>query len=708
MFQHIRAMHIDRISNPATYMEQHINRRSMAAANEATENYRRKSNEQHFMHPFDATKSDDGRIKAELNTSKPERNTPTRNSNESEPMAKHLVNGDIKQEDLPTDLSNKRPESKCVETQRDDSSDMNASSKDSPIDASYMNRKRGQKTPSDYVTNNSPDPLRCSQCGLMLPSIEAFRDHLRNHLVRGELKHFVCFQCGLTFANQNEHELHVSSHFLISSTEYTCSFGCNKHFTNAETMQKHLFDEHAQNVWKCGICHELFETKVTIQIHFAMAHSNKEDTFRCSACMDAFDTETEFKAHVRTRHSMMFSVPNLQCSLCRTVCTSELEMHFHMATHARQYRCTLCPEVFHIEFLLERHMQTHHCLTEKDSMAPYKIDNLNNNMFDYNYAAGKKLYPFGAAGGPAKLFDSLHIQTANAAAAAAAASPLKLPPPLYELYDNIGKSFSQPNLSKHFSTISKSFTEHLEHQTQHAFSKHFEHSPDIPNFLTMYKTDYTSKAAFLRSNPLGFLPSSSASSESIGGAANEQQSYADKKNATNSQIVCNICERNDFQSEMEMITHQKIVHNIKTGVSLMCAYCNDNFRSRYATYNHFDNTHSFSHITHFRIFLYFMKTFYKIYRNELENHMKTAHTGGKHKCLICDEIFASADILAEHKLTHSRIGVRGKCAYCSINLSDIQSFKTHMNEHGNADLPARCICCRQTLNSTYEIDLHAK
>lgn len=88
--------------------------------------------------------------------------------------------------------------------------------------------------------------------------------------------------------------------------------------------------------------------------------------------------------------------------------------------------------------------------------------------------------------------------------------------------------------------------------------------------------------------------------------------------------------------------------------------------------------------------------------------MKTAHTGGKHKCLICDEIFQSADILAEHKLTHSRVGVQGKCTYCSANLPDIQGFKSHMMEHGNVDLPVQCICCRQTLSSNFEIELHAK
>lgn len=103
------------------------------------------------------------------------------------------------------------------------------------------------------------------------------------------------------------------------------------------------------------------------------------------------------------------------------------------------------------------------------------------------------------------------------------------------------------------------------------------------------------------------------------------------------------------------------------------------------------------------LFLLFFKN-----RSELENHMKTVHTGGKHKCLICDEIFPSADILAEHKLNHSKIGVQGKCTYCSANLPDIQGFKAHMAEHGSVELPVQCICCRQTLNSQFEIDLHAK
>lgn len=553
-------MHIDRISNPTTYIE-YIAKRSTDFGDKK-DNYRRKSSDS-FVQPLECSKPEENHIKHELNTSKTERNTPGKVVNELK--LNNFQNGDVKQEDLPTDLSSKKLESKVIEKHEE----MNHSPKDATID-SYTNRKQLQKKSAEF-TSLSPDPLRCNQCTLILPNIEAFRDHLRNHLVRGELKNFVCFQCGLTFTKQNEYELHVSSHFLISTTDYTCSFGCNTHFVDAESMQKHLFDAHAQNVWKCGICYEIFESKVAIQIHFAVTHSNKEDTFRCSACMEAFETENDFKNHVRTQHSLMFSLPSLQCSLCRTVCSSELEMHFHMANHSRQgmFRCTLCPEAFHIEFLLERHMQTHHCLPEKDSLTPYKIDSLNNNMFDYSYAA-KKLYPFSTASGSTKLFDSLsNIPSSNST------SSLKLPPPLYELYDNIGKTFSQRNLSKHFSNISKSFSEHLDHSQQ--FSKPFsEHLPEIPSFRNLYKSEYCSKRFLISQNPPVFSSPTSAESHS----STADQSFNEKKSLDDTQFPCNICDRKNFQSELEMLTHQKITHNMKTGVSLNCAYCNDNFRSR--------------------------------------------------------------------------------------------------------------------------------
>lgn len=89
--------------------------------------------------------------------------------------------------------------------------------------------------------------------------------------------------------------------------------------------------------------------------------------------------------------------------------------------------------------------------------------------------------------------------------------------------------------------------------------------------------------------------------------------------------------------------------------------------------------------------------------------MKITHnTSGKHKCLICDEIFPSPAVLAEHKLTHCKVGPSGRCSHCSTALKDVTFFKSHLAEHNGHDIPIQCICCRQTLNSEYEISLHAK
>lgn len=100
--------------------------------------------------------------------------------------------------------------------------------------------------------------------------------------------------------------------------------------------------------------------------------------------------------------------------------------------------------------------------------------------------------------------------------------------------------------------------------------------------------------------------------------------------------------------------------------------------------------------------------------------MKIQHNiGGKHKCLICDEILPSPAVLAEHKLTHCKVGAPGKCSHCMKSLSDANVFKQHLNEHnsGNGiskhktspyELPVGCIVCRQVLSSEFEITLHAK
>lgn len=97
--------------------------------------------------------------------------------------------------------------------------------------------------------------------------------------------------------------------------------------------------------------------------------------------------------------------------------------------------------------------------------------------------------------------------------------------------------------------------------------------------------------------------------------------------------------------------------------------------------------------------------------------MKTHHVScgkGKYKCNICDEIFTSSIILADHKLKHCKILSGNTCTVCKAVLVNEQTFYAHHIEHspGKANsqifLPVNCIICCQTLQTDVELKLHSK
>lgn len=206
-------------------------------------------------------------------------------------------------------------------------------------------------------------------------------------------------------------------------------------------------------------------------------------------------------------------------------------------------------------------MQTHHLTASgtspKEASAAYKsaaATNNNNNILDYHYANAKGLYQqhqFGSTG--SKLYNPLQIE---ASGAAPAVSPHKAAAP--SLYG--------------FSRYGEIANKHL---------------------MNLYNADVASKF-YMQSEPMT-LPTSIGGDRGEAGYGSDynlralngsggSKSFADARNQSSGlrsdAIACGICERNDFSSEMEAHTHRKVAHNVKTGVSLRCAYCNDNFRSR--------------------------------------------------------------------------------------------------------------------------------
>ncbi|XP_058826649.1 zinc finger protein 423 homolog isoform X2 [Topomyia yanbarensis] len=689
MFNHLKTTHLDRINSPNSYLEQ-FNKNLMST----------------YTSFYGAALFEDkhetegrGQVKSERPTSR--KSVRDENGNEKSPTvvdSKSIKlekkdendNSQEAQEQLaPTDLS--QPRIKKLKMEHENHSTSSPDSKDTEKDSSPNG--------SSSILPTPPGAYLCNQCNAALPDFESFRSHLKAHLEQGSTaSSFVCQQCGATLGDHQEYEKHVTGHYLVTGAEYQCEASCSKKFAKADELHKHLYDSHTQVLYKCALCSETFDSKVTIQVHFAVAHSTEVKLYRCSACTEMFRSEREFRHHIRTRHITTGAV---QCVFCRVVCSSELEMQFHLAAHARKFKCPACPESFHVEFLLDRHMQTHHSQKEitNAAAAAATISNStgsggnanNSNNLEYLQLHGQMA---AAAAGwqnlyaANKFYNPLHVDTLNS---------MKHPNFLHGFYDSLNKTQAQRYLEQ----AKKGFVSPNNVTQSKALLNLYNQRTAAMNGL--YSPDHigAGSAGVGNQQATGGNTPNSNSSAGQPNPPDKSTSVSAKNGTTNNYYSCGICERNDFGTENEVQTHRKIVHNLKTGVSLRCAYCSGDFRSR----------------------------------NELENHMKITHnTGGKHKCLICDEIFPSPAVLAEHKLTHCKVGASGRCSHCPTTLPDAHSFKTHLTQHHQQQsassapnsssiassgsgsgpgqeqerFPIQCICCRQTLNSEFEISLHAK
>nr|XP_045604601.1 uncharacterized protein LOC123762251 [Procambarus clarkii] len=247
---------------------------------------------------------------------------------------------------------------------------------DKPTDLSKKSRH-------ENLTSDLPaSTLLCSQCNAPFTNFEAFRRHLKSHLDGGEqlsstmagAVQLACPECRLPLTSETSLEAHLATHLGITSTEYGCQ-ACLKLFSKPDELQKHLMDIHAHHLYRCALCKDMFDSKVSIQVHFAVKHSNECKVNKCTRCSIVFRSQSEFEGHIRVSHmrrsqsggdpvsgsgSVGGSGGSYRCLLCTLTLSSEAELAAHLATHQRQFQCSLCEDAFYVEFLLDKHMQTQH------------------------------------------------------------------------------------------------------------------------------------------------------------------------------------------------------------------------------------------------------------------------------------------------------------------------------------------------------------
>ncbi|XP_015788980.1 zinc finger protein 423 isoform X2 [Tetranychus urticae] len=202
---------------------------------------------------------------------------------------------------------------------------------------------------SPYCSSNDSNiPFLCNQCSPSpsFPDFESFRVHLKSHLLAssssssssslsslspGSLptnldllnpilgpsmihghhnlsrhQQRSCPYCETIVTSDLENHI-ISSHLASTVSSFTCE-SCKKVFTKSDDLTKHLMDYHSHHLYQCSICREMFDTDVTLQVHFAVKHSNQCKVFKCSICNELWPNENDFKVHLKVAH---FSNPSL-------------------------------------------------------------------------------------------------------------------------------------------------------------------------------------------------------------------------------------------------------------------------------------------------------------------------------------------------------------------------------------------------------------
>lgn len=247
-------------------------------------------------------------------------------------------------------------------------------------------------------------------------------------------------------------------------------------------------------------------------------------------------------------------------------------------------------------------MQTHHSQKEISNAAAAAASNVvgnNSSASSLEYLQLHGQMAAAAAGwqnlyATNKFYNPLHVDTINS---------MKHPNFLHGFYESLNKSHAQRYLDQ----SKKEFVSPTNTAQSKALMNLYNHRPSTMNGLyspdrlgtsatgtgqaanniSSSASNSSSKTQQIYSpttllHRYGINPSAASTPNTVGGqpTAVEKSSSSCTKNSNSNYYSCGICERNDFSTENEVQTHRKIVHNLKTGVSLRCAYCSGDFRSR--------------------------------------------------------------------------------------------------------------------------------
>lgn len=150
--------------------------------------------------------------------------------------------------------------------------------------------------------------LQCDHCKTMFKSKKYIIEHMR--VVHKQGQPHICDKCGQEFQNK---------------------FYGRKHTANClgtvNGLKRRYRGESLKNSLNCQLCMRPYLVLATLQNHYKKNHTVEECELLCMQCNRIFASSQAFSNHKNTAHA------NLQCTVCKKVCLSEVSLRIHMNGH---------------------------------------------------------------------------------------------------------------------------------------------------------------------------------------------------------------------------------------------------------------------------------------------------------------------------------------------------------------------------------------
>ena len=192
---------------------------------------------------------------------------------------------------------------------------------------------------------------RCMYCKKYFQTPANLRRHYKIHT--GE-KSYSCDVCGKSFVQSGNLLIHKRIH--TGEKPYECNI-CNKKFSQTVSLIRHKQRHTGQKPFVCGQCDKAFMRYHHLACH-KRSHARRKP-YKCLTCGKKFSQSGHLASHERA-HS---DIKTFKCNICGKRYSYESGLHKHKKTHMDGiFKCDICNKLFLNASNVKKHIKILHAV----------------------------------------------------------------------------------------------------------------------------------------------------------------------------------------------------------------------------------------------------------------------------------------------------------------------------------------------------------